>query len=67
MAVQRRRRQAISAIDKQRIADAFEDPERNYLEMANNAGNSTWYCMVDCASVPTGGWWSDCSQMAVDP
>ena len=34
MTVQRRRRQAISAIDKQRIVDAFEDPERDYLEMA---------------------------------
>ena len=55
MAVQQRRRQAIPAIDKQRIVDAFEDPERNYLEMAITLG-IPWYCMVDCASVPT-GWW----------
>ena len=38
MAVQRRRRQAISAIDKQRIVDAFEDPEKDHLEMANTLG-----------------------------
>ena len=36
--VQRRRCQAISAIDKQRIVNAFEDPERDYLEMANTLG-----------------------------
>ena len=43
--VQRRKRQAISAIDKQRIVDAFEDAEKDYLEMANMLGTlrgTTW-------------------------
>ena len=51
MAVQRRRHQAISAIDKQRIVDAFEDPEKVYLEMTNTLGiprGTAWSIVRRC-------------------
>ena len=45
-APERRRRRHISAVDKQRIVDAFEDPERDYMEMA------------DTLDIPRGTAWS---------